>query len=81
VLPKDNPTPSETFDFTGMLMLSPGLALFLFGVSSIPEKGTIWASKVLVPALIGLGLVVLFVLRTLFRSPECQLQSIFAKVC
>ena len=70
VLPKDNPTPSETFDFLGMLMLSPGLALFLFGVSSIPEKGTIWATKVLVPMLIGLVLVTLFVLRTLFRSPE-----------
>lgn len=70
VLPKDNPTPSESFDFTGMLMLSPGLALFLFGVSSIPEKGTVWAGKVLIPAIIGLALVVLFVLRTLFRSPE-----------
>ena len=70
VLPKDNPTPSETFDFLGMLMLSPGLALFLFGVSSIPEKGTIWATKVLVPMVIGLVLVTLFVLRTLFRSPE-----------
>ena len=70
VLPKDNPTPSESFDFVGMLMLSPGLALFLFGVSSIPEKGTVWAGKVLIPAVIGLGLVVLFVLRTLFRAPE-----------
>ncbi len=70
VLPKDNPAPSETFDFLGMLMLSPGLALFLFGVSSIPEKGTIWATKVLVPMVIGLVLVALFVLRTLFRSPE-----------
>ena len=39
-LPKDNPEPSESFDFLGMLMLSPGLALFLFGVSSLPEAGT-----------------------------------------
>src|SRR5689334_8571215 len=36
VLPKDAPHPSETFDFVGMLMMSPGLALFLYGVSSIP---------------------------------------------
>lgn len=28
VLPKDVPEPSESFDFLGMLMLSPGLALF-----------------------------------------------------
>src|ERR1700712_2365153 len=38
VLPKDAPVPSESFDFLGMLLLSPGLALFLFGVSSIPGE-------------------------------------------
>ncbi len=70
VLPADRPTPSETFDFAGMLLLSPGLALFLYGVSSIPEEGTVWASKVLAPAVVGLGLVTLFVLRELFRAPE-----------
>src|SRR3954452_60018 len=69
VLPSDNPTPSESFDFVGMLMLSPGLALFLFGVSSIPEEGTVWSRRVLVSAFIGLALVLAFVLRTLFRSP------------
>ena len=57
VLPRDSPTPSESFDFVGMLLLSPGLALFLFGVSSIPEAGTVLATKVLVTAVIGLALV------------------------
>src|SRR3954453_4084608 len=70
VLPKDSPTPSESFDFVGMLLLSPGLALFLYGVSSIPEAGTVWDTKVLVTAATGLALVTLFVLRSLFRSPE-----------
>src|SRR3954463_2851362 len=69
VLPSDNPTPSESFDFVGMLLLSPGLALFLFGVSSIPEEGTVWSRRVLVSAVVGLALVLAFVLRTLFRSP------------
>src|SRR3954465_3162649 len=32
-LPSDAPEPSESFDFVGMLLMSPGLALFLFGVS------------------------------------------------
>ena len=45
-LPKDEPEPSESFDFLGMLMLSPGLALFLYGVSSLPEAGTFAATKV-----------------------------------
>ncbi len=61
VLPVDSPKPSESFDFLGMLMMSPGLALFLFGVSSIPEKGTVTASKVWIPALIGAALVITFV--------------------
>ncbi len=62
VLPKDAPHPSETFDFVGMLMMSPGLALFLYGVSSIPSEGTISSGKVLIPGIVGLALVVSFVL-------------------
>jgi len=61
VLPKDNVEPSETFDWVGVLLLSPGLATFLYGVSSIPETGTVWAAKVLVPAAIGLVLLAAFV--------------------
>src|SRR3954471_13039501 len=60
-LDRDNPVPSETFDFVGMLMMSPGLALFLYGISSIPGEGGIAHPKVLVPALIGLALMVAFV--------------------
>jgi len=60
-LPKDSPRPSESFDMIGVLMMSPGLALFLYGVSTIPAEGTVGTPKVLVPALIGLALVVTFV--------------------
>jgi EmrB/QacA subfamily drug resistance transporter len=61
-LAKDNPQPSESFDFVGMLMMSPGLALFLYGVSSIPGEGGIGHAKVLVPGFVGLALMVTFVL-------------------
>ncbi|GAA2709626.1 DHA2 family efflux MFS transporter permease subunit [Micromonospora olivasterospora] len=60
-LPKDNPEPSESFDFLGMLMLSPGLALFLYGVSSLPEVGTFADAKVWAPMLVGAVLLVAFV--------------------
>ena len=60
-LPKDSPEPSESFDFVGMLMLSPGLALFLFGVSSLPETGTVTATKVWTTMLAGALLVIAFV--------------------
>jgi EmrB/QacA subfamily drug resistance transporter len=68
VLPKDTPSPSEPFDFLGMLLLSPGLALFLFGVSSIPAEGTVAAARVAVPSIVGVLLVIGFVLHA-FR-PE-----------
>jgi EmrB/QacA subfamily drug resistance transporter len=60
-LAKDAPQPSESFDFVGMLMMSPGLALFLYGVSSIPGEGGIGHTKVLLPGLGGLALMALFV--------------------
>jgi EmrB/QacA subfamily drug resistance transporter len=68
-LPKDRPHPSESFDFIGMLMLSPGLALFLYGVSSLPETGTITATKVWVTMLAGAILVIGFVMHS-FRPPH-----------
>jgi EmrB/QacA subfamily drug resistance transporter len=65
VLPRDNVSPSETFDFVGMLLLSPGLALFLFGVSSIPQAesvhGTMWTARVVVCSVVGLLLIAAFV--------------------
>ena len=61
VLASDRPEPSESFDWIGMALMSPGLALFLYGVSSIPGEGTIFSAKVLVPGIIGLLMVVGFV--------------------
>lgn len=61
-LPKDHVNPTESFDFVGMLLMSPGLALFLYGISSIPATGTVAATKVLLPGIVGLVLIVAFVL-------------------
>jgi MFS family permease len=65
VLDKDHVEPSESFDFVGMLLLSPGLAMFLYGVSSIPaakaEHGTMWTTQVVAFSLVGLALIVAFV--------------------
>jgi EmrB/QacA subfamily drug resistance transporter len=61
VLPTDEVEPSETFDWLGMLLLSPGLAAFLYGVSSIPEHGTAMAGEVMVPMILGIALIIAFV--------------------
>jgi EmrB/QacA subfamily drug resistance transporter len=68
VLPKDQPAPSETFDALGFALLSPGLAVFLYGVSSIPQTGTVLAAKVLIPGAIGLVLILAFVRHALHRA-------------
>jgi EmrB/QacA subfamily drug resistance transporter len=65
---KDRPAPSETFDFVGVLLLSPGVAALLIGVSSIPGRGTVADRYVLVPGLVGLALIVAFVLHAWYRA-------------
>ncbi len=68
VLPKDAPEPSQAFDFVGMILLSPGLAAFLYGVSSIPRVRTVANAEVLAPALIGLALIAAFVWHALHKT-------------
>jgi EmrB/QacA subfamily drug resistance transporter len=68
VFPRDHPARSETFDVIGGLLLSPGLATFLFAVSSIPGRGTVADRHVLIPATIGLTLVAVFVVHALRRA-------------
>ena len=61
VLPSDRPEPSESFDWVGMALMSPGLALFLYGISSIHGEGTFFSSKVIIPGTLGLVMVAGFV--------------------
>ncbi|MHA7652989.1 DHA2 family efflux MFS transporter permease subunit [Mycobacterium sp. ML4] len=68
VFPRDEPAPSETFDAVGVLLLSPGLATFLFGVSSIPGRGTLADRHVLIPVIIGLMLIAAFVVHAWHRT-------------
>jgi EmrB/QacA subfamily drug resistance transporter len=65
VFPRDHPARSETFDVVGGLLLSPGLATFLFAVSSIPRFGTVADRHVVIPAVIGLTLIAAFVVHVL----------------
>jgi EmrB/QacA subfamily drug resistance transporter len=68
VFPRDHPARSETFDVVGGLLLSPGLAAFLFAVSSVPRCGTVADRRVLIPAVIGLALIAAFVVHALHRA-------------
>ncbi|MGH3961253.1 DHA2 family efflux MFS transporter permease subunit [Mycobacterium sp.] len=68
VLPKDQPTTVGSFDLVGMLLLSPGLAAFLYGLSSVPGRGTVADFHVWMPATVGLGLITGFVFHALYRA-------------
>lgn len=63
-LPKDAPAPSESLDVLGVVLMSPGLALFLYGVSSIPGTGTMNDPKVYLTMAAGAVLMGLFVWHT-----------------
>jgi DHA2 family multidrug resistance protein len=68
VFPKDKPRPSEAFDFVGMLLLSPGLASLLFGISSVPRHDSFTDNRVWIPGLIGITLITAFVVHALHRA-------------
>jgi MFS transporter, DHA2 family, multidrug resistance protein len=68
VFPRDRPRPSEAFDFVGMLLLSPGLAALLFGISSVARCGTLADNHVWLPVLIGVTLIAAFVVHALHRA-------------
>lgn len=68
VLAADKPAPSEKLDIIGVLLMSPGLAALLYGVSSIPGEGTVQSAKVIIPAVIGVLLIVAFVFHALAKT-------------
>ncbi len=77
VLPRDHVEPSESFDLVGMLLLSPGLAAFLYGISSIPEQGTFFDAQVITWVVVGLVMIAAFVpwaLRPANAHPLVQLR-------
>ena len=67
VLPKDKPQPSERLDVLGLFLLSPGLALMIYGLAQSGAHG-FGSSQVFGPALVGLLLLVGFVFHALRTS-------------
>jgi DHA2 family multidrug resistance protein len=68
IFPKDEVSPVEPFDVIGMLLISPGLGTFLYGMSSITGRRAAADPHVYIPASIGLLLIVAFVFHALYRA-------------
>ncbi|MFT3660125.1 MAG: DHA2 family efflux MFS transporter permease subunit [Gordonia sp. (in: high G+C Gram-positive bacteria)] len=64
-LKDDDEKTKSSIDFLGLALLSPGLALFLFGVSSSAEHKTFNHTGVYIPMIIGAVLIVGFVAHAL----------------
>jgi EmrB/QacA subfamily drug resistance transporter len=69
MLPKDKPEGAERLDFLGLGILSVGLVGITYGLAETGSAGTLFASSVLIPLVVGLVGVTTFVLRA-WRMPN-----------
>ncbi|ACL16232.1 DHA2 family efflux MFS transporter permease subunit [Methanosphaerula palustris] len=65
-VPTDEPSTSkQSLDIIGILLVSPGFALLIYGISQISSHGGFTSSAVLIPLVIGLLLMVAFIVYAL----------------
>src|SRR5438034_6957918 len=80
LLPETASRPGRQLDLRGLALLSPGLAVFVYGMSEAGAAGGFGAGRALAGIALGLGLVALFVLHA-WRSGRAALidVSLFAR--
>jgi EmrB/QacA subfamily drug resistance transporter len=78
VLPRDVTSRHERFDALGLALLSPGLALFIYGLAKSSGSGGFASSTVLVPGLIGVALLAAFVWHALRTTDPLIDMRLFA---
>jgi EmrB/QacA subfamily drug resistance transporter len=69
ILARDVPEPAHRLDWQGLALLSPGLALFIYGLAQTSGAGGFDRWQVIVPGLIGIGMLAAFVRHGL-RTPD-----------
>jgi EmrB/QacA subfamily drug resistance transporter len=69
ILPKDKPQRHHRLDVTGLALLSPGLALLVFGLAKTATEGGLGSMKVLGPMVAGAVLIAAFAVHAL-RTKE-----------
>lgn len=57
ILPRDIPKREQRLDYQGLLLLSPGLALFIYGLAETNSAGGFASVRVLAPVFAGLALL------------------------
>jgi EmrB/QacA subfamily drug resistance transporter len=75
ILPRDVPEKGQRLDFIDLLLLSPGLALLIYGLAETNAAGGFGSARVLGPMLAGLVLLIAFVAHALrARDPLIDLR-------
>jgi len=75
VLPRVAPQPTDRLDVRGLVLMSAGVPLVIYGLAEIGSTGSFGSPKVLVACLLGLGLIGLFALHALrARRPLLDLR-------
>ena len=69
VLPRDVSDHTHRLDWMGLVLLSPGLAVLIYGLAQTSGEGGFGSAKVLVPMLLGVVALALFV-RHALRTPH-----------
>jgi EmrB/QacA subfamily drug resistance transporter len=67
-LPSDRPTGRTRLDVVGLLLISPGVAAVVYALSQVEGAGGFFGTRVLIPLIAGLALVIAFVAWALPRS-------------
>jgi EmrB/QacA subfamily drug resistance transporter len=68
VLPRDVAAREQKLDLVDLLLLSPGLALFIYGLAESNTSGGFGSGKVLIPIVVGIVLIATFVWHALHAS-------------
>lgn len=63
LMPATTPARKQGFDWLGFLLLSPGIAALLYGLSRVVTEGAFGAADVLAPLVVGGVLVAIFIFR------------------
>jgi EmrB/QacA subfamily drug resistance transporter len=61
VLPRDVPAKEEKLDLVDLVLLSPGLAILIYGLAESNSSGGFGSTKVIIPLIVGVALLCTFV--------------------
>ena len=80
LLPEAKPQLGQRLDLRGLALLSPGIAVFLYGMSQAGNQGGFGSTRTIVAASTGLVLVALFVWHASVRGKNALIDlSLFAR--